>query len=100
MTKQQLIEAVANASQRSMTDVEAVLQSILDEITQVLRSGNRVDLRGFGNFVVKEKKARQARNPRTGEPVLIAARRAATFKPSKELAAILQSAAEVPSASN
>jgi nucleoid DNA-binding protein len=100
MTKQQLIEAVANASQRSKTDVAAVLESSLDEITQALRSGDRVDLRGFGNFRVKQKKARQGRNPRTGEPVLIAARKAATFKPSKELAAILDTAAEVPSASS
>ena len=100
MTKQQLIEAVANASQRSKADVAAVLESTLDEITQALRSGNRVDLRGFGNFRVKEKKARQGRNPRTGETVLIAARKAATFKPSKELAAILDAAAEVPSASS
>jgi nucleoid DNA-binding protein len=100
MTKQQLIEAVANASQRSKTDVATVLESTLAEITKVLRSSDRVDLRGFGNFVVKEKKARQGRNPRTGETVLIAARRTATFRPSKELAAMLGSAAEVPSASS
>jgi len=55
-----------------------------------------VDLRGFGSFNVKDKKARQGRNPKTGETIQIAARRAATFKPSKELSDGL--AAETPAA--
>ena len=50
-----------------------------------MQSGERVDLRGFGSFIVKDKKARQGRNPKTGETIQIAARKAATFKPSKEL---------------
>jgi DNA-binding protein HU-beta len=85
MTKQQLIEAVANASERPKKEVEAVLDSILTEIGKALCSGERVDLRGFGSFAVKEKKARQGRNPQTGESIEIAARNAVTFKPSKEL---------------
>ena len=85
MTKQQLIDAVADASSRPRPEVEAVVESLLGEIGKALRSGERVDLRGFGSFVVKEKAARQGRNPKTGEPIQIAARRSATFKPSKEL---------------
>jgi nucleoid DNA-binding protein len=85
MTKQQLIEAVANTSEHPKKEVESVLDSILTEIGQALRSGQRVDLRGFGSFAVKEKKARQGRNPQTGETIEIAARNAVTFKPSKEL---------------
>jgi DNA-binding protein HU-beta len=85
MTKQQLIEAVANTSEHPKKEVEAVLDSILTEIGQALRSGQRVDLRSFGSFAVKEKKARQGRNPNTGETIEIAARNAVAFKPSKEL---------------
>lgn len=84
MTKQQLIDRVAIAAQRPRAEVETVVDSLLVEIGKVLRSGERVDLRGFGSFVVKDKKARQGRNPKTGETIQIAARRAATFKASKE----------------
>ena len=86
MTKQQLIDAVANSSDRSKQEVETVVESVLTEIGKALRAGERVDLRGFGSFVVKDKAARQGRNPKTGETIQIAARKSATFKPSKELA--------------
>jgi integration host factor subunit beta len=85
MTKQQLIDTVAAATERTRAEVETIVDSLLGEIGRALRSGERVDLRGFGSFAVKDKKARQGRNPKTGETIQIAARRAATFKPSKEL---------------
>jgi len=85
MTKQQIIDAVATTTERPRTEVETVVDSLLGEIGKALRSGERVDLRGFGSFTVKDKKARQGRNPKTGETIQIAARRAAAFKPSKEL---------------
>ena len=65
--------------------MEAVVDAVLATITETLQANERVDVRGFGSFVVKEKKARQGRNPRTGEPIAIAAKRDAGFKPSKEL---------------
>jgi DNA-binding protein HU-beta len=86
MTKQQLIDAVVITSDRSKQEVEAVVDSLLGEIAKALRSGERVDLLGFGSFTVKDKAARQGRNPKTGETIQIAARKSATFKPSKELA--------------
>ena len=61
------------------------MDSILGSITEALSSNERVDLRGFGSFLVKEKKERQCRNPRTGETITIPAKRDASFKPSKEL---------------
>src|SRR5512147_2262091 len=85
MTKQQIVDAVATTTARSKAEIETVVDSLLGEIGKALRSGERVDLRGFGSFTVKDKKARQGRNPKTGETIQIAARRAATFKPSKEL---------------
>jgi len=58
---------------------------VLGTIAEKLKGNERVDLRGFGSFVVKDKKARQGRNPRTGETIEIAAKRDAGFKPGKEL---------------
>lgn len=92
MTKQQLVDRIATASEQSRKDIEAVVEAMLAEIGKALRSGERVDLRGFGSFVVNDKKARQGRNPKTGEPIQIAARKAAAFKASKELTASLASA--------
>jgi DNA-binding protein HU-beta len=84
MTKPQLIDRVAIATDRPRAEVETVVEMLLGEIGKVLRSGERVDLRGFGSFVVKDKKARQGRNPKTGETIQIAARKSAAFKASKE----------------
>jgi nucleoid DNA-binding protein len=85
MTKQQLIEKVATQTELKKSEVEVAVDSVLDLIAEALRSNERVDLRGFGSFVVKDRKERQGRNPRTGETITIAAKRDASFKPSKEL---------------
>jgi DNA-binding protein HU-beta len=85
MTKPQLIDAVAEKTGRGKAEVEVVLESVLGAIAEALHENQRVDLRGFGSFVVKEKKQRQGRNPRTGETITIAAKRDASFKPGKEL---------------
>ncbi len=60
---------------------------MLTHVSDALAKGEKVDLRGFGNFVMREKAARQGRNPKTGETIEISARKAVAFKPSKELAA-------------
>jgi nucleoid DNA-binding protein len=62
------------------------IEAFITEVSGALAKGEKVDLRGFGNFVAREKKARQGRNPKTGETIEIAARKAVAFKPSKELA--------------
>ena len=85
MTKQQLIEKVAAKTELGRAEVAVAVDSVLDLITETLRSNERVDLRGFGSFVVKDRKERQGRNPRTGETITIAAKRDASFKPGKEL---------------
>jgi nucleoid DNA-binding protein len=85
MTKQQLIETVSAKTERTKAEVESVVEAVFDTIAGTLQSNQRVDLRGFGSFVVKDKKARQGRNPRTGETITIAAKRDAGFKPGKEL---------------
>src|SRR5215470_15668242 len=85
MTKQQLIEKVAAKTELGKSEVEIAVDAVLELIAESLQSNERVDLRGFGSFVVKERKERQGRNPRTGETITIAAKRDASFRPSKEL---------------
>ncbi len=91
MTKTQLIDAVANTSGHTKKDLEVVIDAILDQMGEALAKGEKVDLRGFGSFSAKDKKARTGRNPKTGEAIEIAARRAVGFKPSKELASKVNS---------
>ena len=85
MTKQQLVEAVSVMTGRENAEVENVLEAVLRSIAEALSANDRVDLRGFGSFTVKDKKERQGRNPRTGETITIAAKRDASFKPGQEL---------------
>jgi DNA-binding protein HU-beta len=86
VTKNNLIDHVAETTQSTKKQAEQVLEAVLGGITEALGRGEKVDLRGFGSFQVSAKKERQGRNPRTGETMTIAARSVAVFKPSKELA--------------
>jgi len=80
-----LIEQVAAKTELGNAEVAVAVDSVLALIAESLQANERVDLRGFGSFVVKERKERQGRNPRTGEAITIAAKRDASFKPGKEL---------------
>ena len=80
-----MIEKVAAKAELGKAEVAIAVDSVLDVIAEALRANERVDLRGFGSFVVKERKELQGRNPRTGEAITIAAKRDASFKPGKEL---------------
>jgi integration host factor subunit alpha len=70
-------------------DANAVVDSIIDTMRDTLAKGEEVKISGFGKFVVKAKNARVGRNPQTGEPVHISARRVLKFKPSDVLKSIL-----------
>src|SRR3954463_5443980 len=95
MTKQQLIEGIASGSERGNKEITDVVDSLLTAVTKAVASGERVDLRGFGSFVPKETKARQGRNPQTGEPIQIAAKKTVGFKPAKDLEQSLGNPADV-----
>src|SRR3954466_23395 len=66
-------------------DCEAVVNAILGRIKDALAAGERVEIRGFGAFSTKDLQARQGRNPRTGESVVVAEKKAVHFKPGKEI---------------
>jgi integration host factor beta subunit len=86
MTKNNLIDHLAETTQLTKKDAEQVIDAVLGQITEALAKGEKVDLRGFGSFQANAKKRRQGRNPQTGDAITIAAKTVAVFKPSKELA--------------
>ena len=86
MIKSELVQRIAAANQHLLhKDVEQIVNVILEEITDALARGDRVELRGFGAFTVKHRAARQGRNPRTGEPVFVEEKYVPFFKTGKEL---------------
>ena len=86
MIKSQLISAITEkANHLSHKDVEFVVNEILELIGTKLSHGERTEIRGFGSFEVRLRKARQARNPRTGEPVTTHEKYVPHFTPGKEL---------------
>jgi integration host factor subunit beta len=86
MIKSELVAAIAEANPHLyQRDVENIVNAILDEITQALSRGDRVELRGFGAFSVKIRPARTGRNPRTGDKVAVEEKWVPFFKTGKEL---------------
>lgn len=85
MNKQQLIDAAADTAELSKTDMAAALDGLLDTITESLRAGEKVTITGFGSFEVRERSARTARNPQTGETVEVPPSNAPAFKAGKAL---------------
>ena len=90
MTKSGLIEDVARRTPHiSKKDTEVVVNTIFDSMIEALKDGDRIEIRGFGSFQVKVREAREGRNPKTGEPVHISAKRTPFFKVGKELKEIV-----------
>jgi len=86
MTKSELIQRIAELNPHLYhRDVERIVTTIFDEISEALASGDRVELRGFGAFSVKQRDARIGRNPRTGDAVHVAEKHIPFFKTGKLL---------------
>lgn len=85
MNKKELIETVSSKAQVTKKEAELLVNTTLDSIIEGLTKEGKVVLPGFGSFEVRNKTAREARNPRTGEPIKIAAKRAPAFKPGKAM---------------
>jgi len=86
MTKHDLIEEVAKRYSRySRRDAEVIVNSVFDSMADALHQGERIEIRGFGSFVVKQRQAREGRNPKTGRIVSVPAKRIPFFKVGKEL---------------
>ena len=89
MTKADLVREVAQAigSRASKKDCGRVVDAFLAAVVETLARGEGIELRGFGTFKVRRRKARTARNPKTGEPVEVPAYDVPVFKPAKDLRA-------------
>jgi integration host factor subunit beta len=86
MIKSELVLKIAELNPHLYhRDIETVVNTVLDTITGALKNGQRVELRGFGAFAAKERKARVGRNPRTGASVDVDQKLAPAFKTGKEL---------------
>jgi len=86
MIKSELVQRIAERNPHLyQRDVENIVNAILDEVVGALARGDRVELRGFGAFSVKNRPARLGRNPRTGEQVEVAEKHVPFFKTGKEM---------------
>ena len=85
MTKANIISEVSNLTGLTKVEIEAAIDGIMASISDSLKRGERVDLRGFGSFLIKKRQAREARNPATSEIVKLEERYIPAFKVSKIL---------------
>ena len=86
MTKSELIERIAARQvQLSAKDVELAVKAIIEQMSQTLASGERIEIRGFGSFSLHYREPRLGRNPKTGETVELAGKYVPHFKPGKEM---------------
>jgi len=86
MNKAQLIDAIASEAKLTKADAKRALDAFVKTTTNALKKGDRVALVGFGSFSVSKRNARTGRNPQTGKPITIAAKKVVKFKAGSELA--------------
>ncbi|HZG14929.1 MAG TPA: HU family DNA-binding protein [Candidatus Bathyarchaeia archaeon] len=85
MNKTELVAKVAETTELTKKDAAKAVDAVLDAIADALKTGDKVQLIGFGNFEVRERAARKGRNPQTGKEIEIAASKIPAFKPGKQL---------------
>jgi integration host factor subunit beta len=85
MTKAELIEEVSRVVEMTRKDSEVIVEAIFDSIVRSLRTGDKIEIRGFGSFRTRQRQPRVGRNPKTGTRVEVPSKRIPYFKPSKEL---------------
>lgn len=85
MTKADLIEEVSRVVEMTRKDSEVIVEAIFDSVVRSLRTGDKIEIRGFGSFRTRQRQPRVGRNPKTGTRVEVPSKRIPYFKPSKEL---------------
>jgi DNA-binding protein HU-beta/integration host factor subunit beta len=85
VTKKDLVEKISETTGLTQVDTKIVVESFLDAISQTLQGGHNIEIRGFGRFKIKTKRARIARNPRTNERIQVEAGFKPVFESSREL---------------
>ncbi len=85
MTKKEIVKTISDEIGMTQLKTKEIVQKTFDAIIETLVEEKRIELRNFGVFVVRRRAARKARNPHTGDPVVVAAKYVVTFKPGKEM---------------
>ena len=93
MTKAELVDEVARVVQLTKKQAETIVNIVFDSIVDSLRSGQKIELRGFGSFRLRSRKSRTGRNPKTGEKVEVPSKKIPYFKPGKELKELINNKA-------
>jgi integration host factor subunit beta len=98
MTKADLIEEVSRLAELTRKDSEVIVETIFDSVVRALRTGDKIEIRGFGSFRTRQRKPRVGRNPKTGDRVEVPPKKIPFFKPSKELKDMVNREGEKPAA--
>src|SRR6187551_3634296 len=96
MTKADLIDEVSKLAELTRKDSEVIVETIFDSIVRALRSGDKIEIRGFGSFRTRQRQPRVGRNPKTGTRVEVPSKRIPYFKPSKELKDLVNDSPAAP----
>ena len=91
MTKSELVEAISIKINVPKKRAEDVVNAVFESMRDALLDDDRIEVRGFGSFSIRERKAKKGRNPRTGEQVFVDKKKSIHFRPGKELRAIVDS---------
>ena len=95
MTKAELVEEVSRVSDLTKKHSEVVVETVFRSIVEALRRGEKIELRGFGSFRLRQRESRKGRNPKTGDRVDVPPKRVPYFKPGKELKDLINQEAAV-----
>ena len=98
MTKADLIDEVSRVAELTRKDSEIIVESVFDSVVRSLRAGDKIEIRGFGSFRTRQRRARVGRNPKTGDRVEVPPKKIPFFKPSKELKDLVNSGPATPAA--
>lgn len=96
MTKADLIDEVSRAVEMSRKDSELMVETVFESVVNALRASDKVEIRGFGSFRNRQRKARIGRNPKTGERVEVPPKKVPYFKPSKDLKDLINASKPEP----
>jgi integration host factor subunit beta len=98
VTKADLIEEVSRVVEMTRKDSEVIVEAIFDSVVRALRTGDKIEIRGFGSFRTRQRQPRVGRNPKTGTRVEVPSKRIPYFKPSKELKDLVNGSQAEPEA--
>jgi integration host factor subunit beta len=89
MTKAELVDEVGREATLTRKHSEVIVDAVFSTIVEALQRGDKIELRGFGSFRVRRRSSRTGRNPKTGQGVVVPAKKVPYFKPGKELRELL-----------